>query len=910
MIRKLLLLFIVLGSVSLSKAQSVYEWYQDGIVVFQMKTDASYNFPVNGKMVDFNRVPFIAQLKDQYGVTQMKQLHPNDSDEKLRNTFQIRFEMWAQVEDVIKAIQKNPQIEYAEKKELHRRTLTPNDLGGNSTNGTGMWHLYMMQAQQAWDLSTGNSNVVVAVTDDAILTTHVDLQNKLVMPYDAVDNDTDPNPCGSNNGNHGTHVAGTVGAETNNNTGVSSIGFNVSIMPVKIGNCSDVLTNGYDGINYAANNGADVINMSWGGLGISTYGQNILDAAWDNGNGSILVAAAGNDDTDVMFYPAAYNNVVAVSSTTNNDSKSGFSNYGTWVDISAPGSAIRSTYAGSNTDYARIQGTSMASPNVAGLVGLMKSYAPGATNQDLINCLLSSADDISSQNSGYIGELGSGRINAYAALQCVGAFNLPLDAGISAIVVPGPSVCGSTFTPEVQLRNYGTSALTSVDITYEWNGTPAVYNWTGNLTQGQSEVVTLPAQTGSNGSYTFTASTSNPNGGTDLTPSNDESQQAFTVDVNGQQIDFFLSLDCYAEEIDWRIEDGSGTTLFSGGGYTNSGTAQIINETFCLPVGCYDFIITDSFGDGMFGSQYNGCSIDGDYNITDGNGNVLVQMTAANANFGTSATHNFCVLTPNPVNDAGISSISPPAPACAGGIEAEVELTNFGSDPLTSTTINFNTGGATQNFAWTGNLAQGQSANVTLPAVTSSPGSITYTAYTTDPNGTTDDNPFNDEETQSMNVFVSPATPVISQSGNSLSVTLGSGETAEWSLGGSSAGTGATITMSGSGTYEVVVANAAGCESSTSGFFESQASISEIALVNSLLIFPNPTNGSVNVNFQAQEELQMWVTDAVGRKVSNVRSYKQGTHEEVLDLSSYRSGIYMIVFESANGTFTRRVTKR
>ena len=757
MIRKLLLLTAVLCVTFFSSAQTVYEWYQDGIVVFQMKTDVHYNFPVRDKHVDFERIPFLSKMKDKYAITSMIQMHPNDPDELLRHTYQINFDMWAQVDNLIADIARNSDVEYAEKKELHKHFLTPNDLGANSSSGTGMWHLYTMNAQQAWDLSTGDPNIVVAVADNAILTTHVDLQNKLVQGYDAPTGSNDPNPCGSNDGNHGTHVSGTVGAETDNSIGVSSIGYNLSVMPIKIGNCNGALTHGYEGINYAANNGADVVNMSWGGGGFSNYGQNVCNAAWNAG--TILVAAAGNDGTNQQFYPAAYNNVISVASTTTNDSKSGFSQYGTWVDIAAPGSAIRSTYATSNTSYARIQGTSMASPNVAGLVGLIKSYVPGATNQDIVNCLLNSADNIDAVNPNYIGELGAGRINAFAALQCIGAFNVALDAGITDILDPGATVCGNSFTPQVVLRNFGTDPLTSVEIDYEWNGVTNTYNWSGNLTQGQTEVVILPTQTAPNGSYTFIASTANPNSGTDLTPGNDEFQSGFVVDVNGQTIDLDLSLDCYGSEISWFIIDDNGTTLFTGGGYADNTSGQTITESFCLPVGCYTFEINDSYGDGMHGSQWNGCSIDGDYTITDGNGNVLVQMSAPNADFGFSTTDPFCVTSPNVLNDAGISAIiSPTGINCSNSITPTVELRNYGNDPLTSATINYQTTGGSQTFTWTGNLTTGQTENVTLPAISSSGGNVTLTVYTSNPNGVLDDDASNDQSSAPLNVYASAAT--------------------------------------------------------------------------------------------------------------------------------------------------------
>lgn len=748
------ILFIGLPNIN---AQTVYEWYQDGIVVFQMKTNTDVKIPSRNKEVDISRVDFLSKLKDNYGIYEVTQMHPNDPDILLRHTYQIKFDKWKEVESLIKDIRNNNNVEYAEKKELHKHFLTPNDLGANSSSGTGLWHLYRISAQQAWDLSTGDPNIVVAVTDDAILTTHEDLQNKLVQGFDAPTGGTNPNPCGSNNGNHGTHVSGTVGAQTNNGIGVASIGYNVSVMPIKIGNCNGALTHGYEGINYAANNGADVVNMSWGGGGFSTYGQNVCNAAFNAG--TILVAAAGNDGTNQQFYPAAYNNVIAVASTTTNDAKSGFSQYGTWITIAAPGSAIRSTYATANNGYARIQGTSMASPNVAGLVGLIKSYVPTASNADIIDCLINTADNIDGVNGAYIGQLGSGRINAFEALQCIGLFNVALDAGITEIINPTNVVCGNSFIPQVTLRNFGTNTLNSVAINYEWNGTPAVFNWTGTLTQGQTTTVSLPNQLAPNGSYTFTASTSSPNGNVDQNPSNDASQVNFILDVNGQSVDFSLSLDCYGSETSWAINDDLGNSIYSGGGYADNAGGQIVNESFCLPVGCYTFVINDTYGDGMHGSQWQNCAINGDYSITDENGNLLVEMSAANADFGFVTTHQFCVVAPNNMNDAGISNIiSPNGINCSSTITPVVELRNFGNDPLTSATINYQTTGGVQTFAWTGNLLTGQSQNVILPAIASGGGLVTLTAFTSNPNGQTDDDASNDENAVELNVYASFAT--------------------------------------------------------------------------------------------------------------------------------------------------------
>ncbi|MGZ4116685.1 MAG: S8 family serine peptidase, partial [Bacteroidia bacterium] len=168
---------------------------------------------------------------------------------------------------------------------------------------------------------------------------------------------------------------------------------------------------------YAAVNHARVINMSWGGTGSSTTAQNIIDYAYSQG--CILVAAAGNNNVSTMFYPAAYNNVISVAATQSGDSKASFSNFGSWIDVSAPGNNIYSTFVAGA--YGNKSGTSMASPMVAGLCGLMLSLNPTLTQADVTNCLLSTADNIDAANPSYIGQLGSGRINANAAMACVSA---------------------------------------------------------------------------------------------------------------------------------------------------------------------------------------------------------------------------------------------------------------------------------------------------------------------------------------------------------------------------------------------------------------------------------------------------------------------------------------------------------
>lgn len=753
--RKIYLLFALLMLSLFAQSQTVYQWYQDGVVIFQLKTNSKYIIPSNEYRVNLSDVDFLAKVRSKYGITEISRILYYHPDEKLNNTYQVNFTEIYKVEELIADIAKLPFVEYAEKKELHVKFLTPNDLGPNLTTGTnctnyntlGMWHLYNMRAQQAWDLSTGSPDVIVAVTDDAIKIDHPDLVNKVIAGNDATNqNSTNPMPCGANDGNHGTHVAGTVGAQTNNGTGVASIGYNVSVMPVKIGRCSDgALTAGYEGIAWAANNGANVINMSWGGGGTSNFGLNTVNAAFNQG--AILVAAAGNDGTTQMFYPAAYANVIAVASITSTNARSSFSQHGTWINISAPGSAIVSTWA-SNNSCSRIQGTSMASPNVAGLLGLMRSYAPNASRSDIINCLYSSAAAVTTNP----GQMGAGRIDAFAALQCLQAFTFQTDAGISDIVAPPTTVCGSSFTPQVTLRNFGSNPITAVTINYTWGAVNANLNWTGNLTSGQSTTVSLPVQTaGSSGNFTFTA-TANLAG--DQNASNNSTSRAFAIDPNGQVTNLTLVTDCYGSEITWTIRNELNTTVASGGPYTNVTTGQTFNIQNCLPVGCYTFTINDSYGDGLFGSQWQNCSVNGNYFMTGANGASLFEMTAANGNFGNTASHNFCINPPNLNNDAGITEIvSPTATVCVGTVSPQVRIRNFGNNNLTSAIINYNTGGGNQTFNWTGNLSTGQTAVVNLPAIAVSSGVVTLTAFTSQPNGVADQNTANDQSQRSFNAY-------------------------------------------------------------------------------------------------------------------------------------------------------------
>jgi hypothetical protein len=255
-----------------------------------------------------------------------------------------------------------------------------------------------------------------------------------IIGWDTADSggtaDDDRNPMVTNN-SHGTHVAGLVGATSNNSIGVASVAYNISIMPVKATGDETALyiNTGWDGIVYAAHAGADIINCSWGGPGYSQYSQNLVNTVY-NTYGVLIVAAAGNGadedqgiKQDDPHYPSGYNNVVSVTAVSSQDRFS-WASYGEadpannfyGVDIAAPGENLLSTYLTKQNSYAYLTGTSMASPMVASCFALLKSVYPDSTNDWLVDRMLSHTDPIDYLNPGYEGQLGTGRVNILKAL--------------------------------------------------------------------------------------------------------------------------------------------------------------------------------------------------------------------------------------------------------------------------------------------------------------------------------------------------------------------------------------------------------------------------------------------------------------------------------------------------------------
>lgn len=435
----LLLISILFFSMSLSFAQTFSPVHQDGKIYFKVRDNVTLPYNTVNGASDIEKISFVNVLVEKYGITSLANPFYNIKDEKLQKTYLLVFSEYSKIDELLGELSANPEIEYAEKLPVFKLFYEPNDpyygTVGTWLTANAKWHLDRIQADSAWNYNQGSGNIKVAVLDNGIWINHPDLVNKIVAAVDIADGDNDPTPPTDDmTWSHGTHTSGLVGAETNNNVGVASIGFNTGLMAVKVGRDLDgALIAGYEGILWAADNGADVISMSWGTTQYYQTMQNIVNYAYNKG--CVMVAAAGNDGNEVIQYPAGLHHVISVASTDESDELSSFSCYGTWIDVCGPGGAadgnmgmfnlLSTTYSdaltaslwGISGKYDVMSGTSMSCPVVAGLCGLMLGSDSTLTPEKLENILKLSCDNIDAQNSGNIGKLGAGRVNAFKAVK-------------------------------------------------------------------------------------------------------------------------------------------------------------------------------------------------------------------------------------------------------------------------------------------------------------------------------------------------------------------------------------------------------------------------------------------------------------------------------------------------------------
>ena len=497
----------------------------DGRIYFKVSNSVSLDVPNENGRIMPKDLPFLGDLVEEYQITNVDMPFLSASSNSIRHTWRMDFGAIDKIESLIKDMEKLGVVEYAEPAPLffisnyegdqntRAQRFTPNDpyynaelsypglfLGLGSFEANSSWHLNLINAEDAWDETDGSDEITVAVLDNAIWIDHPDLTNMIDRENstDLGDGDDDPNPpTPTYIWSHGTHSAGLIGAEKNNGIGVASIGSGVKIMAVKLGSdASDgqSMAAGFEGIIYAADHGADVINMSWGSPQFFQTMQNIVNYAYNKG--CIMLGAAGNNgngaesqvnsDIPVNYtgYPAALEHVIAVGSCDVDDRKSDFSCYGTWLDLLSPGgfayqgsmglitfSVLSTTYnvAGDYSEYLSgglsgdasqvttggaggcgvegnydiMQGTSMACPVASGLAGLILSKNPTLTPEELTAVMKSTCVNVDAINPEFVDSMGAGRIDAFAAVHAAGLLNMDLVADFEAsevILAVGDSI--------------------------------------------------------------------------------------------------------------------------------------------------------------------------------------------------------------------------------------------------------------------------------------------------------------------------------------------------------------------------------------------------------------------------------------------------------------------------------------
>jgi subtilisin family serine protease len=379
--------------------------------------------------------------------------------------YSVHLQAGVSVDDALAWYEAQSGVDFAQSDSVIRVSMTSND-----TYASQQWALSAIGASTAWNYTTGSQQIVVAVIDTGVDYNHTDLAaniwrntrevagngrdddgNGYVDDYYGFNfNNSSSNPLDDNG--HGTHVAGTIGAVGNNGVGAAGVNWNVRIMSLKF---MDSAGSGYtssavSAIYYAVNNGAKVINNSWGGGG---YDQALASAIqYARSRGVIVVNAAGNDSANVdtsPFYPGSinYDNVLTVAATDQNNNLASFSNYGAnTVDIAAPGVSILSTYISNR--YAYMSGTSMAAPHVAGAAALVWSRNPTWTYSQVISALVSNTTASASLN----GKVATGVLNIGRAVQA------------SPPATPPPTASAPTITSNPANRSIaagGTATFTA-----------------------------------------------------------------------------------------------------------------------------------------------------------------------------------------------------------------------------------------------------------------------------------------------------------------------------------------------------------------------------------------------------------------------------------------------------------------
>jgi len=450
-----------------------------------------------------DRIEF-AELLSKIGAGELNQMFPNayipencEDCVDLTKVFDFHYTQDVNISYVLKTLNNFDFIEYAEPNRVAEALFVPDD-----TKYSTLWYLSTCKILQSWDIQTGDTNVVIGITDTGFDLDHIDLIDQIKYNYadpnDGIDNDYDgyidnykgwdfgnndknPNVDGSSfEQDHGTIVAGVACAKVNNAFATAGVGYNCKFLPIKIAVNGTALTKGYHGIVYAADHGCSIINCSWGTAGYEAYSkfeEDVINYATFNRN-ALVVAAAGNHGLNEVYYPATYRHTLSVGGSQKTDQKWSAdnsvsstlsSNYNYFVDLIAPAVDFYSTSQDDNTTRL-FGGTSYASPLTAGIAALVKSEYPDLTALELGERLCATTKDVYGipYNVPYNNLLGSGRVDAYEALTNTTKPSIKL-LDYTAVNSNGNYLYypGDTLELSIDFKNYLADA-TNVFISVSW----------------------------------------------------------------------------------------------------------------------------------------------------------------------------------------------------------------------------------------------------------------------------------------------------------------------------------------------------------------------------------------------------------------------------------------------------------
>lgn len=398
-------------------------------LLFSVKSVLANSTNMQSVIAHSHRLYFPGELlikfKKRTSMKSATSIHSHFGISKVRkaynNIFQIIEVVAGNEKEIAKTYSERPEVEYAEPNYYRFIYSVPNDQFYDL-----QWHFPLINLEEAWDVSTGN-DVTVAVVDSGVNPFGFDsFGDRLLLGYNAIFRIRG----GIDFNGHGTHVAGTIGQETNNGIGVAGIAYDAKILPVKVmcflgfGLDSWII----DGIRWATDNDADIINLSIGGSAPSKALEDAVDYAY--GQGVTVVAASGNDGSGEVDYPAAFENCIAVGAVRYDKNITDYSNYGDALDLVAPGGDLdvdqngddygdgilqeAFTFLGIDWGYWYFTGTSMSSPHVAGVAALIKSLHPEYGPDEIRQVLQDTAEDLG--NPGWDNIYGHGLVDAYAAV--------------------------------------------------------------------------------------------------------------------------------------------------------------------------------------------------------------------------------------------------------------------------------------------------------------------------------------------------------------------------------------------------------------------------------------------------------------------------------------------------------------